>query len=201
MAKPHFPIGFLKYSHKFIQAGDPRPYFVTGAASLDEAPALPGAIATSFHTAAATFHQARITSNIILKETIVRISQGADADDTTGMALGDTAGGSASTPLPQNCAFLVQKFTGLAGRHNQGRMYWPTPAEGEVNAIGEILPTVLGGFNTALLNYLNAIKNTTGVGEMVLLHTPRPGVLTPIPTIVNQLILDPVIATQRGRMR
>jgi hypothetical protein len=201
MAKPYFPVGFLKYSHKFTQAGDPTPYYVTGAASLDEVAATPSAIATSFHAAAATFHQARMTSNVILKETIVRISQGPNADDFTGQALGDTAGGSASSPLPQNCAFLVQKFTGLAGRHNQGRMYWPTPAEGEVNAIGEILPTVIGGFNTALLNYLNGINNTTGVGEMVLLHVPRPGVLEPVPTIVNLLLVDPIIATQRGRMR
>ncbi len=201
MAKPYFPFGYLKYAHKFLQAGDPQPYYVTGAAVTEENAANVAAVAQGLHTAAQTFHQARMPQNIILKETIVRFSQGPDVEDLTQQHAADMPGGSQSAPLPQNCAFLIQKFTGLAGRHNQGRMYWPCPAEGEVDPTGQILPAVVPDFNNALEAYRQAVRNVVGIGDMVLLHTPRPGVLFPLPTVVTSLILDPVISTQRRRLR
>lgn len=100
--------------------------------------------------------------------------------------------------LPQNCAILLQKRTGLAGRANRGRAYLVGLAqEGEISAAGVISPTYLGSLQTRASQFRTdlLVSGVTGVADVVVNHP----VATPTP--VTAFVIDDRIATQRRRMR
>lgn len=106
--------------------------------------------------------------------------------------------GSGSTPLlPQNCALLVHKRTALGGREGRGRMYMPTGflTEGDVDGLGNVATSVQNNANTRWATTLSTISGLDI--PMVLLH----GDGAILPTLVSSIQADPVIATQRRRLR
>ena len=116
--------------------------------------------------------------------------------------------GSAGT-MPQNCAVLVRKNTNLGGREGRGRMYVPGLRETDVSPAGAITGAVVTAWQTKFNNFFNNLVNPppgTGVTSdpscpPVILHTvPQLG-LTPPPTPIVGFTVDPVIATQRRRLR
>lgn len=109
---------------------------------------------------------------------------------------GTAAGG--QTP-PQNCAMLVKKKTALAGRRNQGRLYMPPShlGEGQVNSAG-VLDTAVVTSWQGRWNAFFADSQAGGNYELVLLHS-LPGLGDVIP--LTSFVVDPVLATQRRRLR
>lgn len=107
--------------------------------------------------------------------------------------------GAAAANLPQNVALLVQKGTGLVGRKNRGRFYFPPGrlAEVDVSSSGVIdaadVTVIQGELNTLRTNII-AGANIDGV---VVLHTNP----ADTPTPVLSFNLDNVVATQRRRLR
>lgn len=106
-------------------------------------------------------------------------------------------GGSASAPLPQNCAVLVRKNSGVGGRANRGRLYVPGPAEGTISSTGVIDATPLAAWQTAFNNFLLGFPIDPLVGDAVIFHSD---VALP-PTVITDFRVDSVIATQRRRLR
>lgn len=109
------------------------------------------------------------------------------------------AGGTRNVPfLPQNNACLVQKRTGLAGRANRGRMYFPyILSETDVSDVGAIAAGSLATTQTAMTNILTDLNGAAVNRDMVILHSA--GVAAP--PVVTQLLVSPTIATQRRRLR
>lgn len=124
------------------------------------------------------------------------------------------AGAVGATSLSPGSAILVEKQSGFGGRRGRGRMYWPGVYDGWVDdngALGSGIQAQVNGFMVQLLANLAA----TDV-PMYLLHSPSytwaivggqprrvygdPGD-APDPYIVTALSCDPVIATQRRRLR
>lgn len=110
-------------------------------------------------------------------------------------------GTSAGAKLPQNCAALVKKRTGLGGRKNRGRVYIPNVLnEAEVSDTGVITGSTVVNFQTYADQWFVNVTGTVGglypATPMVILH--RDG---SAPTAVTQLVMDPVLATQRRRLR
>lgn len=110
--------------------------------------------------------------------------------------------GEITTPtVPSNTTWLLRKRSSLMGRANQGRMYLPGVPEASVNASGEVDPSVRTALQTLVISGFNAAIIEA---PMVLLHRNP---LDPddytgdTPTVVNQLIVDGRVATQRRRMR
>lgn len=109
------------------------------------------------------------------------------------------AGTHSASIAPSNVAYLVQKHTAFAGRRNRGRMYLPG-----VNATGLDGNTVQGSLvaviQAALDAFGTAIKDDESTYEApllpVILHSD-----TGAPTEINNFILSPRVATQRGRLR
>lgn len=110
---------------------------------------------------------------------------------------------STDTPAPQNVAYLVKKQTGFAGRRYRGRTYVPGVSEANIGVSGILLP----GFVTGVQNAWNAVLTYwNSVGNPVLIHStqftePEPPVTPPAPTRITGLLVDPLVATQRRRLR
>jgi hypothetical protein len=106
-----------------------------------------------------------------------------------------------SLAVPQNTSYLIQKRSGTAGRRNRGRLYLPGVAEGNVDHKGLLTSATVSTINTALSGWLAKFATTIGfVDSMVILHSSGISA-TPAPTVVNALVVDPVVATQRRRLR
>lgn len=124
------------------------------------------------------------------------------------------AGSVGPASLSPGSAFLVEKVTATGGRRGKGRIYWPGVYDGWADQDGGVLaaaiPTIQGALND-LLDDLE-VENM----PMSLLHSPgytwdivggQPRriyddpYVGPAPYPVLNLNLDPVIATQRRRLR
>lgn len=112
------------------------------------------------------------------------------------------AGGRSEPPMPQNCAVLVHKRTASAGRRNRGRFYLPGINEQAVDGTGRLIAgDLLTGLITQAGEFLGDYA-TGGVGNLYLLHSDPVGVEGPgAPTQITALQVDPIIATQRRRLR
>lgn len=123
-------------------------------------------------------------------------------------------------PACRNTAVLFEKQTQQAGRGKQGRMFLPgLVADIKVDRNGAIDPTILAGLVTAADDWHGAIVGGTEVVNVVLFHADyvrdpsvpydptekfqtmmvNPNANTP--TIVSGFLVDPVVATQRRRLR
>jgi hypothetical protein len=103
--------------------------------------------------------------------------------------------------LPQSVALLLQKRTGLSGRRNRGRMYLPGINEAVVDSRGQVLAASIASLNASLATWLGKFGTIMAdFDNMVILHSL--GISgAPPPTVVTQMLVDPVAATQRRRLR
>lgn len=110
--------------------------------------------------------------------------------------------GTSSLPGPRSdeveapaVAMLVQKRTGLGGRRNRGRNFWPFMlGQSDLTEAGALLPIPLADSQTAAGSFLLALE-AAGV-PMVLLHRGSSDA-----TDVIAYTVDPRAATQRRRQR
>jgi len=117
---------------------------------------------------------------------------------------GTTVTGTASgeTP-PVNTAILMQKRSAEGGRENRGRMYLP-PArltEGDISKLGVIESTALASLNSSANNWLSDVEAISTDPDpqtnLVILHSDPDS----LPTIITDLEVASVVATQRRRLR
>lgn len=104
----------------------------------------------------------------------------------------------ANTRVPTNCCVMLDKKTGVTGRHNRGRMFLWAPGEGDVDNNGFLSGSALTLFDTDVTDWITATL-AGAADRWVILHdvvglTPTNGPATGIKT-------SPQIATQRRRMR
>jgi hypothetical protein len=115
----------------------------------------------------------------------------------------DVVGLGGAAILPSNCALLVRKLTNAGGRRNKGRFYFPLLAilENAVSQIGVVSPLDLANMQ-GRLNVLHVeLMAGSPNPSPVILHSSG-GVTPPgIPTEVTGFSAQPIIATQRRRMR
>lgn len=107
----------------------------------------------------------------------------------------------AGQALPQNCAGLVRKRTDAAGRRGRGRFYLPGLNEAAVDYVGRIEETYLATLQTNASALLAGLQGITGVTDVVILHRSEGAGVEPAPTPVQSFTVEPVIATQRRRLR
>lgn len=110
-----------------------------------------------------------------------------------GVAVGGTA---VLAPLPNNCAVLVRKRTDLGGRRNRGRMYFPPfmIGEGDVNQNGRIDAADVTAFQAVCTDLFDTLVSNN-LQPVVWHENGGAG------TQVTSFLVQPVIATQRTRMR
>lgn len=111
---------------------------------------------------------------------------------------------SAASP-PQNVALLIRKLTAVGGHKNRGRMYLPPFfGEGGVDQLGRIESASYSALTSRLNQFWTDLtEKTTGslhVYGPVIFHNDY-GAQTPDPTPITSFYVDPVVATQRRRLR
>jgi len=194
------PVGAGIVRHQLKLAADPEPMYVTYGVSgvvADEANWV--SLLDNLHDLFVTHLAGQVSSVYTLQQTDGQFTIALDNEVNGIHAESDAMTGSA-TPLPQNCAFLVQKRTGKAGRRNRGRWYLPGVPESIVGSDGTVIESNRAALQTAAQAFLTGMPAAAGGLVMVILHsTGVSGV--PAPTVVTQMVVDSRIATQRTRLR
>jgi len=187
------PEGFAQASLSWMLTGDPEPMIVTfgvGTFADGDPSAMAELLADGWESefgAPGTLDEYTFTGcRVSLQDT-------PSGPPVIGEASRSTVGTVTGTTLPQNCALLVRKNTGLGGRSGRGRMYFPPFAfpEADVSPTG-FIGAPLTGIQTAMSAWL------VSVSGMYLFHDEA---LSIAPTVVTSLTVDNRIATQRRRLR
>jgi len=196
------PDGYAQVGIQMRRAGDPDPWYVTYAVRdvppYDEYDVWAGGMLGQWNEALSGF----LPSDTAFTGIQLRVGMPEGPPYSVFYAINYPGIGSGKT-LPQNCAVLVTKQTGRAGRTGKGRMFWPTILEDEVNGLGQIEPDYRDDLQAAWDELFVAHRdgNEEFAGApMVLLHNE--GVpFGADPTDITYLYVDPIISTQRGRLR
>lgn len=190
------PPGFAQVLHPLQLSGASRSMLVTYGISVEDAPTV--VTVNAIHNAFEGEWDDFMSSAVSFLPTIVRVGQDGGDPVTITSTVAVSQGASGSTYFPPNTAMLIKKQTAAGGRRNRGRMFMPfvVPESGADNS-GQIDPAFLSGRQAAATAWLGSLTTITNVGNMVILHSEGPST----PTTVTGLSVDPLLATQRKRMR
>jgi hypothetical protein len=196
------PVGFAHVIHSMTLTGDAEPMAVTFGIELQpDVPAFPNLLAENLHQQFGQAWATTLGNPYKLAATEIRYPLGDQGGFGLGVFVGDIPMSNAGSFLPQNSAFLVHKRTALGGRRHRGRLYLPGVNEALVDDKGLMSSTALNGVNAAALAWLNGVVSLEAVVNMVVLHTKPIGPTVIAPTPITVLTLDPVLGTQRRRLR
>jgi len=187
------PEGFGEAAWEFSCLGDPDPWFVTIGVAFED-PFDPQDQLLAMNDTWST-NLREITNDVVtLVRSKITFNEGGTIMEAERAQ--NQLGNDSGAKLPQNCALLVRKSTGLAGRHFKGRNYWPGILSVEwVNEIGVIDNTTMGDLQDAfdaVYSDLNGVTNA----QPALLHSDATD-----PTFITGFVVQNVIATQRRRLR
>lgn len=196
------PEGYASVGIQMRRAGDPDPWYVTYGVS--NVPAFSG---LEDWAGGILGQWDAIVGGVLPTDTAftgIQLRVGVDGSDPLSVFYpANYQGRGGGATLPQNCAVLITKVTGRSGRTGKGRMFWPTILESNVNGLGLIDPDYRGTlqtiWNTLYTAHLDGSGDFDGA-PMFLLHNE--GVpFGADPTQIVSLTVDPIISTQRGRLR
>lgn len=142
-------------------------------------------------------------AGVLIGPTILRIGDSSGEPLTVeGTLTGE--GAIAADFAPSNVAVLVRKLTARGGRRGRGRFYVPWGVtDAGVDDVGNIASTNLANIQQAADDFLSGLSTAppSGIGDpMVLLHNSEGSTAPGVPNEVLQLLVDPLVATQRRRL-
>jgi hypothetical protein len=151
---------------------------------FEDAGASPGDIAETARDAVWASLRPRTSSGCTLQSIQV-------GDSATGAELPVLENGAnPAFSLPSNCSVLITKV--VTGSRN-GRMFWPGLPEADVNAGGQLEAAALPLWQTAANNVMTALAANGTVMRVID--------ATDDPHVVSALSVQPLIGTQRRRLR
>lgn len=198
------PTGFGSAAIEMRNSGDPQSWYMTFGVDLTDR-------GGDYEAAAGDIALAWVNSFLDSFSTTttfvgVDLKVGQDGGDPVIVKWASGLSGTQTEPrLPQNCALLVTKNTALGGRKFRGRFFVPNVLpEDAVDNVGNISTGARTDYQLVANQLLAELALPTGVSPlpvpMVLLHNQKIGG-TPAPTPITSLFVDPVISTQRRRLR
>lgn len=196
------PDGFVQVGIQMRRSGDPQPWYVTYGINAEASTGDWETVALTIGTWWNDYLGPYYPTDTTISGVQLRVGTPSGVPLTLFYATDIVGLGSGQT-LPQNCAVLITKNTFRPGRTGKGRFFWPTIIESEVNGLGQIDSAYRTTLNSAWTTLFGA--HQSGVGgdpalPMYLLHNE--GVpLGTTPTQIESLQVDPVISTQRRRLR
>jgi hypothetical protein len=198
------PVGHASVVQSLSLAGDSEPMALTYGVKIDALSAIdPNSMASNLRSAFVSSMSPFFNPLFTIGQCQIYWQFSAPpTPPLVGTGSGATAGtGTAGTLIPQNTAFLAHKRTAYAGRSGQGRFYLPGVYESQVNNIGQVDSGVITALNTSLAAFRNAVRAAADVEEMVLFHDSAGAAAGELPYFITSLDTDPVVATQRRRLR
>lgn len=192
------PVGYVDFVLQITRAGDPDPYVVTFGGNIDSPPFTTADAQTVADAAATNLAGAMQDVDTLTGLTAYVANDGPPLIFEIPM---DTEGTNGGEALPQNVAAIITKSTGLGGRWNKGRMFWPSLIEGAVGPTGVLTPAYV----TDLHARFNAFRGDTLAGgaggplsDWVIFHDES---LAIEPTPIAELLVETTVGTQRRRLR
>jgi hypothetical protein len=197
------PPGFLQASYVFSLVGDSEPIVVTCGHEIDTAS---GASAASSANALFDNFADTILPNMNAQYVLEYVATYAGNDGPTIVTISTVdpvPGGGSAAIVPQNTAYLIRKRTDLAGRRGRGRMYLPSVAEQNVDAVGIVAPSTVTSLQAAFDAWMLELTDTIGneLYPPVILHRSEGIGEEPPPTPVVTFVVENRVATQRRRLR
>lgn len=184
------PDGFIQIVFNLRLDNDVDPMCITMAGSYGD-PINTG-LADAIQTNTETNWENMLGIGYHMTSVVVRTEE--KASEST---LGEIDGTGSAAMCPPNTAYLVKKNTALRGRENQGRFYLPGVAESSVDSNGNLSSGTISGLGGELEDFRENVVSALGSGEtIVILHSTSAD-----PTPVQNFVLQPVVATQRRRLR
>jgi len=186
------PVGFAEVAARISLTGDSDE--MNCIFGIDNEAPFAQANADEVSTIAATFFRDVIGSSYTYTGATITVGNDGGGIIFESVA-GQGAGIGESQSVPQNTAYLFRKTTALGGRKGRGRMYVPGVGETVVNAAGVLTAARITTVNASASTFV--IQLAISNNPMVLLHSDP----LVAPTPVTNLLCQPVVATQRRRLR
>ena len=124
----------------------------------------------------------------------VEVKYGPESTGPSFTSSGESVGSLGGSTLAPNTCYLVEKNTNLGGRKGRGRMFIPGTVAASMTDTGALNTTRLNAMNAACSDFLGTL-NAADL-PAVLLHGDATA-----PTDIINMSTDPVLATQRRRLR
>lgn len=192
------PVGYVDFILNIERAGDPEPFAVTFGAKVGTPPFDITTLAMVAGHASDELAELLLTGDRLSEITAYVANDGPPLIFNLPI---DTAGSWTGSPLPSNCAVIVTKDTGLGGRWNRGRVFWPSISENQVDGNGVITPAIAQAYTDRWNAFMDLLTDT-GSGQyfddLVVFHDESLGIL---PTPIIQFRAEGKIGTQRRRLR
>lgn len=195
MAYPEIPAGFALVRHLFTSGEGTGHAYVLYGVELLGSPTANNVASELDGYYAATILPHQSADSIMVGTHVVQNLAGvlSEGDHTNG-----GTGGMAGVPVAPQIAVLIRKQTSLIGRKFRGRMYIPYAGGGNFPTNNGFMDsTHTAAWQADATTFLADIAGGTDVAQMVLLHRDH----TVVPTQVNALTVESVVATQRRRNR
>ncbi len=196
------PAGYAHVIHSYSLAGDNERMAYTYGVQLEAATGTAGlnSVALTLHTL--TYNKLwDLPSSVYALESTEVMTGGTAANPAVvGVHVQRFPGTGTNSHLPQNSSTLVHKRSSFGGRRNRGRLNFIPPAEASVGNNGAIDAASVAGYQSRFSAWLQEMQATAAVVDMVILHSTGISVEPP-PSVVTSLVVDPVISTQRKRLR
>lgn len=137
----------------------------------------------------------QIDANVTIRSTRIVIGQDG-GDPLVGVATDFGNGGATRESVAPALSLMVSKNTGLGGRKNRGRAYFPWAiSDTGVAENGAIATTNLSAWQSNLTDFLEAVDTADLFEGLYVLHSD-PSVP---PTKITSMVPNPVVRTQKQR--
>lgn len=188
----YIPAGYAQCTLSIAREGDPEPYNVTWGSVVSDPY---GPLLASYKTIFNGLAQA-LGGNERMTTLTIRQGPSTDPDAPSAEFPLNIDGTDLVPRTPPNVAVLLRKVTGLGGRKNRGRMYWPSVAESTIDDTGTLLGSTITAFNDIWETWKDLWETTEGLGQQVILHQSETA-----PTPITGYACQNLAATQRRRLR
>lgn len=187
------PVGYGQVSLPLTHSGMSRQAFVTWGFQNSGALIGPTIIGDAVMDALESTVNVALDTEVTIGPAQVRVNIG--GTELVGESTESATGGSPDARPAPNVALLVKKVSGVAGRKNRGRFYWPWAINNaSINELGTISAGTVSDFQDLFDTFLENLT-TEGV-PMRILHNSAG-----TPAAVIALQVQPLVATQRRRVR
>lgn len=189
------PEGFAQVNLIFAGAAVPTGAQITMGLFIEDEESTPTEVGEEFADLwRAAGISANMSSDVDLAQVLVKFGPNATGPSAL---LGETDGGSLSSPCTPNVAFLVRKNTAAGGRAGRGRFFLPGVVESQVDGAGMIASETRTNLQADLDTLMSSLVSAGLIPT--LLHGENAPISTPLQ--VTSLTVDAKAATQRRRLR
>lgn len=193
----HIPPGFVNLTFRFLRQFDSEVMVTAIGYSWDDLGGYQAVVDGAMQAWADSDLQGITTNSTTLVAVEGAFGTIGDGDFRVESSVSSEAGTSTGDPLPNNSALLVKKLTGLGGRKNRGRNYYPDVLVSAVDGSGVIDVSSRDSYQTAWDTFIAELNGVPGLESPHLLHSDE----ADNPTLITAFVVQSKIATQRRRMR